>query len=81
MLSPFSTGAEAKSHDECTKGSEMRRSHNCVSVRHTKTDHCCWMKRDGTHGSLPRECCGTGWDTHRCEHLVNDVCDKHHHDM
>mmetsp|Transcript_45529 Transcript_45529/g.140377 ORF Transcript_45529/g.140377 Transcript_45529/m.140377 type:complete len:88 (+) Transcript_45529:40-303(+) len=71
----------AFAHDECAVGGELRRNHHCVAVRHTKKDACCWMKRDGTHGKLPYGCCGTGWKTHDCESIINNVCETHPDDM
>ena len=67
--------------DPCSKGGEMRRQHNCASVRHTTADVCCWMMRDGTHGQLPYSCCGTGWSTHKCAQLIDDACEKHTDDL
>ena len=69
--------AFVSAHDDCAAGGEMRRQYNCASVKHTKKDVCCWAKRDGTHGKLPRNCCGTGWKTHGCEEEIDRVCDMH----
>jgi hypothetical protein len=71
----------SSTHDECAVGGELRRNHHCAAVRHTKKDVCCWMKRDGTHGKLPYQCCGTGWETHNCAELVDKICDTHPEDM
>ncbi len=72
---------KTRDHDECARGGELRRNFGCVAVRHTKHDHCCWMKRDGTHGKLPHECCGTGWETSKCEAKIEHVCSTHPDDM
>lgn len=77
-------GALAHSHgdrDVCAKGGELRRNYNCAAIRHTTANVCCWTRADGTHGHLPRNCCGTGWHTHGCEKLVDEVCEKHHEDI
>ena len=71
----------AVADDACKVGGEFRRQHNCLSVRHTKTDVCCWLKADGTHGKLPRTCCGTGWEREKCADLVDEICETHHEDM
>jgi hypothetical protein len=73
-------GGEELEHD-CLRGGEMRRSHHCASVRHTDMDHCCWLLRDGSYGKLPNGCCGTGWKTHGCEAIIDDVCTTHADDM
>ena len=73
--------AVAHADDGCLAGGELRREHNCLSVRHTKKDVCCWLKADGTHGRLPYSCCGTGWDRENCAEIVDRVCETHHEDL
>jgi hypothetical protein len=69
------------STDVCDRPGELRRRYGCVAVRHTKADACCWLKEDGTHGSLPYTCCGTGWKAQECESLIDRVCSTHPDDM
>ena len=65
---------------EC-QGGEYRRSHDCATVKHQKSGICCWMRRDGSHGRLPVECCGTGWTSEDCAAKVEDICSNpDHHD-
>jgi hypothetical protein len=71
----------ATAMDPCEHHGEMRRQHNCVAVRHTKADVCCWLKQDGSHGSLPYNCCGTGWKSHSCEKIIDEICETHPDDM
>lgn len=76
VLTAFAINASHMDGDACTKGGELRRNFDCAAIRHTKADACCWMKRDGTHGRLPYNCCGTGWNTHGCEEIIHDICSK-----
>ncbi len=71
----------ASGSDVCSHPGELRRHYGCVAVRHTKSDACCWMKKDGTHGKLPYTCCGTGWKSAKCEEVIDNVCETHPDDM
>lgn len=62
--------------EACKNMGELRRNFNCVAVRHTMADVCCWMKRDGSYGHLPYKCCGTGWESSDCEGIINTICEK-----
>lgn len=73
----------ALAFDPCAEGGgEFRRSYDCASVVQ-KHNVCCWKRRDGAHGILPKGCCTTnkGWDTNNCELLISEACETHHEDL
>jgi hypothetical protein len=69
-LLPNAHGAQ----DVCGTGGEFRRKHDCISVKHTKKDVCCWHSRDDSVGILPYSCCGVGWHEHKCEKIIEQLC-------
>lgn len=71
----------AAEKDPCAEEGELRRNFECAAIRHTKSHNCCWSLRDGSHGPLPLECCGTGWNTHNCEQIVDEICETHAEDL
>ena len=81
LSSLFSVGALA--FDPCADaGGEFRQSFDCASVIQ-KHNVCCWKRRDGARGILPKGCCTThkAWAANDCEGLIYDICDTHHADL
>ncbi len=79
VLSPHAEGASMMCSEKVH--GEFRRQFDCLAVKHTHHDACCWQMNDGANGLLPYECCGVGWHTTKCEALINAVCATHHGDI
>lgn len=69
-LLPHAPGTQ----EVCSMGGEFRRKHDCISVKHVKKDVCCWHSRDDSVGVLPYSCCGVGWNEHKCEKIIEQLC-------
>ena len=74
-------GAAAVNNDECKDHGEMRRRYNCAAITHHSTNVCCFKRDDGLDGIIPTACCGTGWVSHECETIIDQICDAHHDEL
>lgn len=73
--------AAAVNEARCKDAGEMRRRYNCAAITHHRGNACCYKRDDGVVGTIPTACCGTGWVSHDCEGIIDDVCDTHHDEL